>query len=339
MKNVSSSVIELTAETSDCLWQQRIDFYEKHKKPSDFSLTEIASYQNEVAEQISKNSTFTSGLIFSDDDLKAVFSFYLAEAENNSHAIRLDLTMDNLGFDSSLFLTLLNFIKSRIADQYQINIMLNCKVEDKTVSYLKLQKSSEVDVCILKREDLDYNLLQEWRLTAKKNNPDIRLNMFMKLPNEIIDEYSALFTGLLNNMPQPEMPITYNITGDETRKLQTSTEENGNRIYRLIAFDQQNRMVAISNVRILKQAYEFPYQFMTGAINEYRGRGLGKWFKSVMYPQIFADCPEVKGIVSEMLPHNHQIQAINRQIGYRKIGIRCNYFLKEEDYRLISLTD
>lgn len=333
MDNSSNyKIIELTKETEDKFWQMRIDFILAYKKPHEDVYTDIDTYKKRVEEIKAEKESYSTCIVLADNQIMATIVVQVSPDNDKNDEIYLAITLPRTELDTNLLKSALYYTRERIVGDYPVTIAVNSLLNSEIRSEFKLKIKTDVETCLLKRENMNYALLQEWREVAEKANTDLKLDMFTELPEEIIEEYSNLFTKLLNDMPQPEVPTIYNMTADYTRKGQIANLEAGNIIYRLLAFNQENTMIAKCNVRIFKKVPEYPYQFMTGVEEKYRGRAIGKWFKSVMYPLIFDKHPEVYGIVTEMFPYNKYIQNINSQIGFEKIGERGEYLMSKEDF-------
>jgi len=330
-------IIELTKDIDDKFWQMRIDYILANKKPHEDAYKDLETYKKRVEEIKVEKESYSSSIVLVNDQIVASIVVQVSPDYDKNDEIYLSITLQSTELDTNLLKSALSYTRERIAGDYPVTIAINSLLTPEIRSEFKLKVKLDLDVCLLRREKMNFPLLQEWQATAEKNNSDIRLEMFTQLPEEIIEEYSDLFTKLLKDIPPPEVPTLYNITGDDTRKGQLANLKDENIIYRLLAFNQENVMVAKSNVRIVKKVPEYPYQFMTGVDAKYRGRGIGSWFKSVMYPMIFEKHPEVKGIISEMRPENKYIQDINALIGYEKIGERGEYVMSKEDFNKLKM--
>jgi len=331
-------IIELNKDTDDKFWQMRFDFYNLYKKPNESEFADLEEYKQKFLGEIEKDSTYFHCLVFSNKIHTANFSVYVEKIEevekieDKESQIVLTLMNQSQSIDQELWENILDFIKIKIKDQLPLAVNTNFLLDQKMRSIFNLKTKGDVDICILKRENMNYDLLKEWRERAEKQNPDLKLDLVTELPDESIDEFAALFTEFLNDMPKTEIPTIYNVAGNKIRRGQKSNQEAGNIIYRLLAFNKKNRMVGTSNVIIIKKSNKYPYQFMTGVKKELRGQAIGKWFKAVMYPMIFEKHPEVNGIVTEMFPCNKYIQNINSQIGFEKIGERGEYLMSKENF-------
>jgi len=334
--NTLFKVIELSKDSVESLWKMRFDFFQQHRKPSDGNYADTSSYRESILKALEKNNSSLYCSVLLDNHLMASFSTQLIEDEDKNSKLMLNILIEENGFSRNFLETVLSFIAEKIKGEYSLKITINCTIDDELRSYFKLTTDLVVDVCVLKRENLNISQLNAWKVEAEKLNPELEMRFYNELPDELCDEYADLFTELLNDMPIVENKPAWKITGEETRAKEQDLAKNGVTIYRLLLFTKDNQMIAKCNVRFLKSSFEYPYQFMTGVKKEYRGRMIGKWFKAIMYPKIFADFPEVKGIVSEMIPHNHYIQNINKQVGYQKIGCGGEYLLSKEDYKFFS---
>ncbi|MFX0063367.1 MAG: hypothetical protein ACFFC7_14420, partial [Candidatus Hermodarchaeota archaeon] len=56
-------------------------------------------------------------------------------------------------------------------------------------------------------EKLDWNLLKDWIQQGSEHSPELRLEFFDSIPEEIIQQYSELYTEVRNQIPRGELVI------------------------------------------------------------------------------------------------------------------------------------
>jgi len=325
-------IIELTKDTDDKFWQMRVDFYNQYKQATDAGFEDIVEYKKLVFEKIAEKESYASCLLLNHDQLMAVFITLLSTSENVNQEISLNLIVKQLPIDDALLTIILSFVHHRIPGDYTLNCQTNGLLNSDQRANLRFKTKLDLDVYLLKKDNLNYKLIEEWQITAEKANQDIRLELFSDLPDEKIDDYSKFLTGLFNDVPKPEVPTIYNITGDRTRRSQKVHNERGDITYRLLAFNEKNQFVGNSFVFVIKKTDKYPYQGMTGVINEYRSRGIGKWLKAVLSKLIFDKHSDIEGLITEVFPYNTNMVEINRQIGYKKIGEKGEYIMTKEEF-------
>jgi len=325
-------IVELTKDTDDKVWQMRLDFYNQHKRPHEVKYDLLLEFKQKELKNLESLNSYFSCLVLDPENTIASFTANVAGEDAVNQKISASLTLKQDCANRNLFETILKSLRDKIQFELPVSIYTNRVLDQELCHGFNLTADLIADTCLLKREDLDYQVLKEWQEAAEKLNPDLRMCFYPELPEDLFDEYAALFTELENDMPGAENSVPFKITGKFAREVQERAKVNGTLFYRYLAFNAKNQLIAKSNVRLPKRTIEYPYQFMTGVKKEYRGRMIGKWLKSVMYPKIFTDFPEVKGIVSEMRPENAPIKNMNSQIGYKKIGEFCIYLMNKEDF-------
>jgi len=331
-KDNKYQIIELTKDTDDEVWQMRLDFYNLNRHLTDNKYANIDEYQQLVFKNLAEKEFYASCLLFKHDQLRGVFEVQLPVTENCKKEIFINLIVGQLPIDCELLTALLNYVKQKTPGDYQVNCQTNGLLNNDLRNKFNFKTKLDLDVYLLKKEKLNNQLLNKWQNNAEENNKDLRLELFHELPDELIDNYSEFLTGLYNDVPTPEIPTIYNITGDRTRRSQKIHDERGDITCRLLAFGKQNQFVGNSIVFVIKKTEDYPYQSMTGVIKEYRNRGIGKWMKAVLSKLIFEKHPNIEGLITEVFPYNTNMVEINRQIGYEKVGEKGEYIITKEDF-------
>lgn len=182
---------------------------------------------------------------------------------------------------------------------------------------LNSKQLNRFDDYILRTENVNMGVIEEWLRTIPEQNKDLRLEFHCGVPEEHIPALAGLLTETLGDMPEErDSDIPSHADPDEMRKTERWRRENGIPIYICLLFNDKNEMVALSNVDVdLSNTGEIE-QKMTGVTRAYRGRGLSKWLKAEMFLRLRKEFPENKTIVTNMRAVNKPIQKVNAQMGF-----------------------
>jgi len=331
-KHNNYQIIELTQDTDDKFWQQRIDFFMKYRRPTDIQYSDIADAKKRLTDIMVKNSFYSSCMVFDHADLQAIFIFRSEEGKSKEQEIFLFMTCRNGQCSDDLLDEIIGYVKSKISEDYTLNIKINSLLNENQIEKYRLKTRALIHAFLLPKADLKQKLMNSWKETYQLKNRDLRMELYTELPQDLIGEYVGIYSSFYDDLPQMDIPISVNVKADEFIEEQKAFQEKGNLVYWLIAFNQNNQIVALTYVEIYKHASDYAYQCMTGVIREYRGRGISKWFKSVMYPLIFEKHPELKGIVTDMQTSNSYIINVNRELGYKKFNQSSEFIMSKEDF-------
>jgi len=330
-------IIELTPESEDNYWQQRVDLFMKYRRPTDIQYSDIAEAKKRLTDVMAKNSFYSSCVVFDHADLQAIFVFRSEEGKSKEQEIFLLMTCRNGQCSDDLFDEIIVYVKSKITEDYTLNIKINSFLNENQIEKYRLKTRALIHTFLLPKADLKQKLMNCWKETYQLKNRDLRMELYTELPQVLIEEYVRIYSGFYEDLPQMDIPISVNIKADEFIEEQKVFREKGNLVYWLIAFNKNNQIVALTYVEIYKHTSDYVYQCMTGVIREYRGRGISKWFKSVMYPLIFEKHPELKGIVTDMQTRNSYIINVNSELGYKKINQSGEYVMSKEDFNKLRV--
>lgn len=323
-------IIELTPKSEENLWQMRYAFGMQYKKPSDASDANWQEYKDRVCQRLNKDQNYRNCLILKQQELWATFTVQLRGDEEKE--LLIVLSFGEMNPDQELLTQLLNYLSYLFKLECKLFIYTNRHFSPDLRSHFKL-KRKERDVCLLKREDFNLQKAAEFINGMSENNKNLSFQFYDNgLPEEMYDEFAKVRNEVSNDMPQMEIPKNYNQTGVDCRTGEQKDRENGMKTYRMLAFDENKRIIGISNLWQMTNPAEYPYQFMTGVVREFRGKKISSWLKTAMYLKLFTEKPEIKGIVTEMITSNSFIQNVNSELGFIKIGQDADYVMPKQDF-------
>jgi len=170
---------------------------------------------------------------------------------------------------------------------------------------------------VLNRAEANVDLMNKWLDRVPRANSDLRLEFFNPVPEKYIVRHTELFNRFVNEMPtEREVVIPFHMDIDEVRRQAEWRAKNNKSVYTYALFDQDDTMVAHSNAFLDGHDVRDVYQGMTGVDKPYRGRGLSKLLKAVLFMKVGKDFPGNETMTTDMRARNEPIQRVNKQMGY-----------------------
>jgi len=183
----------------------------------------------------------------------------------------------------------------------------------------------------LRRSNANVDLMRGWIDTIPNKHPDIRIEFFKFIPDELLNYFCELYTRFIADMPgEVESEVEHAVSADEWRKRNEWRKKNNIQHYSYLMFDR-NELIGFTNAAIYAGDAVDIYQAMTGVLPEYRGRGLGKWLKAALYLKLIEDFPENETVTTDMRAVNEPIQRLNANMGYERVTEGGEFALRVED--------
>jgi len=146
--------------------------------------------------------------------------------------------------------------------------------------------------------------IDTWLAEAPAKFPNLRIAFYDEIPDELLEEYAALYTQMLNDIPVPSELFEPDITAKSTKDLQEAYKLRNHCVYSYLIFNEDNQLIALTSLSINLKSTQEMEQSITGVKKEYRGRGLSKWLKAAMFKKLVTDFPELEKIETETHPEN-----------------------------------
>ena len=167
-------------------------------------------------------------------------------------------------------------------------------------------------------KDINWDLMNQWRLEGKEKAFDISLEFFKNVPDEIIEEYCKLYTIVFNDAPAEDIAGEVIITPEKRRIDEKLYSENKLEWVTLISRERDGTISGLTEIfHNLEYKIEIE-QELTGVLQPFRGRGLGKWLKAEMLFYIKDNYPTTKFIQTGNNDKNVPIMSINQRMGFKR---------------------
>ena len=181
--------------------------------------------------------------------------------------------------------------------------------------------------------EANWELMEKWREVAseKVKEEGVIIEDFFECPEEIIEEYMALYTETMNQQPMGELEWVPKHTPESRRINEKRSADKGIEWYTLITRESDKKISGLTEYFYYKHAPHRIEQGLTGVKEEYRGRGLGKWLKAEMLFRIKERFPDVKYINTGNATDNAPMLSINKRMGFKEYIPNKLYKLKQEE--------
>jgi len=180
-------------------------------------------------------------------------------------------------------------------------------------------------------EKVDVAKMDEWIAISEKKFPKYRLQFYEDIPDDLLEEYSAVFSQLMEDIPTNSRSLNTTITPETVKERQIEGKKTQQCSYRYLVFNEENKLIAKTNISLNKVRTKSMYQYMTGVLEAYRGQGLSKWLKAAMFKKIVADFPALEVINTEVHTTNEASRVLNLKMGYVKKGFKKNWLIPKEN--------
>jgi GNAT superfamily N-acetyltransferase len=167
-------------------------------------------------------------------------------------------------------------------------------------------------------QNINWPELEHWLAQAQKKAPNVRFETVSLIPEDNIEEYSALYTEVINDSPFGTLSRRTKETPESLCQQHAAFLEMG--ISNITVFSREESG-AISGLTNIIYDPARPYKIMqglTGVKKEYRGRELGKILKIKMLFHIRKHHIHAKYIETETSCKNEGMLKINHALGFRK---------------------
>ena len=136
----------------------------------------------------------------------------------------------------------------------------------------------------LRKKDIDVNKFIEINVPQY-----FKIQYFQGIPDELIQAYCDFSNLVFDDMPDKYEPafVPYELTYQKQIRMNENNAKNGNIHHCVLLFDDE-KIIGMTNVSQTK-GLPFLYQFMFGIHPDYRGKGLGCVFQSVMYDKLYTE--------------------------------------------------
>jgi mycothiol synthase len=182
----------------------------------------------------------------------------------------------------------------------------------------------------LRLESVDWPQLTHWRQEGQQRSPGAVLRHFQIMPEEILDEYVALYNAICQSVPDADAEgfVQQDLT---SRKDRHATEklvgEKGITYLTLLTQEPDGRLSGLTEIYHNPAQSLRVEQSITGVLPAYRRRGLGKWLKAEMLEAVRERLPQASYVETGNAEQNEAMLTINRALGFQPYRNELQYRL------------
>ncbi|MEO7804161.1 MAG: GNAT family N-acetyltransferase [Actinomycetota bacterium] len=177
---------------------------------------------------------------------------------------------------------------------------------------------------------LDWDLVDRWIEEGAKRSPGSKLEFHdTRFPAVLYDEYCPVYTEITNDMPLEELEMGAEVyTPERWVDVTKWLDQTGGSHHTFLVREEDGQISALSDILHNPDTETLVYQWATGVLRQYRGRGLGKWVKAAMLKFIRERYPEARFIVTYNAKSNAPMMAINNALGFKAYRQETAYQIK-----------
>ncbi len=170
----------------------------------------------------------------------------------------------------------------------------------------------------LNLEEVDWEMISKWEKEGPERSPKTKLQPFYTLPEDIIEQYSKIYTETTNQQPLGDLDVNDIIfTPESLRKMEKRHKELGRKHLTYITVEPDGEISGLTEMIYRPERKYIIEQLLTGVKEKYRGRGLGKWLKAVMLLRVKDEFPDVNIVVTGNATTNAPMLSINDRLGFK----------------------
>lgn len=288
----------------------------------------------------------------SDESGEIISNFYMLifteeshEFEKNKHIAYIDFNILK-DFDESEILDIMLIEALEEVKKYDyITTIESCSTFPRIWKFLEkigAEFTLEEGVNRLYIEEANWELMEQWVDEGRKRsqNESIEILAFKEIPEDIIGDFTKLYTDLMQHVPFGESAWTPSVETPETwRVSEAKRKERGFDWWNMVTREKNGELSGLTEIIFSPDTPHWIAQELTGVMPDYRGRGLGKWLKAEMLFYIKHNLPESIYIQTGNADFNAPMMSINNRMGFKQhLTERCYKIKRNELERNLKIS-
>ncbi len=174
-------------------------------------------------------------------------------------------------------------------------------------------------------------MLRTWVEEGPTRASGVTLQEFNILPDDIAEEYMAVYTETMNQQPLGELDFEMRETVESRRVQEKRLDDLGLVWSTLISREADGAISGLTELIYNPTTSHKASQNLTGVKQEYRGRGLGKWLKAELLLRFRERYPTIRYISTGNADANAPMLSINQRMGFKRFKTDKTYTFETED--------
>ena len=188
----------------------------------------------------------------------------------------------------------------------------------KTLSHIGAETALKGVTNRLYLKDVDWEMMSQWVKEGESRNPRSKLEFYEPVPDEIIEDYSRVYTETMNQQPLGTLDIGQMVfTPEVLRKMDEDMARVQGRHITAIIHEPNGDISALTEIMYIHGRPRRADQLLTGVQEDYRGQGKGKWLKAAMLFKLRELFPNVEYVHTGNATENAPMLSINNRMGFK----------------------
>lgn len=168
----------------------------------------------------------------------------------------------------------------------------------------------------LRLDDVDWQLVEQWLEKGKTKTRDIEIELFQECPEGDIEEFTRVYTEIINQRPTGDMKRALNTTPESRRVEERNLRRGGIEWHTMISREASGHISGVTDIMYNPEEPHRVNQYFTGVLAKYRRRGLAKRLKAEMLVAIKRMFPDVEFVTTTTARSNRPMRSVNKQLGF-----------------------
>ena len=168
----------------------------------------------------------------------------------------------------------------------------------------------------LRMEDVDWRLVEKWLEKGRTKTRDIKVEFFQECPEGDIEEFTRVYTEIINQRPTGDMEQELITTPESRRIEERNLKRRGIEWYTMVSREHSGQISGVTDIIYNPEEPHKIRQYFTGVLTKYRRRGLAKRLKAEMLVIIRNKFPNVEYITTSTARTNLPMQSVNKKLGF-----------------------
>ena len=165
-------------------------------------------------------------------------------------------------------------------------------------------------------EDVDWQLADKSLEKGRTRSRSTKIELFQECPESDIDEFSRIYTEIINQRPIGDLEQELITTPESRRIEERNLKRRGIEWYTMISREHDGQISGMTDIMYNPEEPYRIHQYFTGVLGRYRRKGLAKRLKAEMLMFIKEKFPDVEYITTSTAKENIPMRAINKQLGF-----------------------
>lgn len=172
----------------------------------------------------------------------------------------------------------------------------------------------------LELKKFNWDLMQNWIDESMRNTPEVSIEYYHEIPDDIIADFVLLHTETENQAPWGG-DGEFKMTVESRRKMEEIHRNEGNDLITMVSKEPNGELSGLTEMVFNPRDPTSIQQELTGVRHRYRGRGLGKRLKAEMIMVVRSKYQSVERVSTGNAKTNAAMLHINAEMGFEEQAI------------------